>query len=233
MRLSTLAWVLTGSVLSAPAVSAEPFTIAPDGGVVFNGGLTTSASFRCLQGLSAVCQGNGTSSLTFGSGADTSTFTFTGVETSVPIDNVATPVLLGSIAFTTTGAGFSFPTTLNPNVGVLLMSLTLTHTSPVPARRMLDWFFHPRGDETLALFRGDSFTSFPLGENPPGFGYTVGVYSFEPFPFRLEAGRSTDVMANVGAVPEPATLVLVGSAAAAALLRRRVRRTGSMDGARR
>jgi hypothetical protein len=221
MKVSTMILVVAVSVMSAPALRAEPFTITPDGGLVFNAALTTSASFRCLQGLSAVCQGNGTSSVTFGSGANTSTFTFTGVDTAVGIGNVATPVLIGNVAFTTTGAGFSFPGALNPNVGALLMSLTLTHASPVPSTRTMSWFFHPRGADELVLFMGNSFTGFPLGENPPGFAYTAGVYTFEPFPFSLRAGTSTDVMANVGAVPEPATLLLVGSVVAAGLIRRR------------
>jgi hypothetical protein len=46
------------------------------------------------------------------------------------------------------------------------------------------------------------------------------VYTFNPFPFSLRPGL-TDITADVGAVPEPATMMLVGSGVAAVLLRRR------------
>jgi hypothetical protein len=213
--------VVLASLLSVTPARAEPFTILPNGNVVFNAALTTQAAFFCLQGLSASCFGSGTNALTFGSGADTTTIKFTGVDTTLAIGNSAVPVHLGQVLLTTTGGGFVFPEALNPNVGVLGMALTLTHESPVAASRTRAWRFHPRGDG-LNLFMGQSYATFPLGGNPPGFNYDLAVYTFNPFPFTLRPGI-TNISADVGAVPEPGTLMLVGSGVAAVLLRRRRR----------
>jgi hypothetical protein len=221
MRIPSAVAVVVVSMLSVTPARAEPYTILPNGDVVFNAALTTQAAFSCLQGLSASCFGSGTNAVTFGSGADTTTIAFTGVDTTLAIGNSAVPVHLGQVSLTTTGAGFAFPDALNPNVGVLMMALTLTHASPVMASRTRFWRFHPGGDG-LNLFMGQSYATFPLGANPPGFNYNLAVYTFNPFPFSLRPGM-TDITADVGAVPEPATLMLVGSGVAAVLLRRRKR----------
>ena len=222
MRIALV--LLLAVVASVAPVAADPVTIGPDGTPLFHVRLTTEAAFGCRQGLS--CQG-GSNSITFGSGADTTTVTFTGVETSIAIGNTSQAVSLGQLSMTTTGTGFQFPDTINPNTGVLNMGLILNHEGAIEGTRSRGWRFIPRGDQ-LEMFMGLPYVVYDLPENPGHFGYDMAVYSIRGIPFRLAPnGAPFDIVADVGAIPEPATMMLVGSGVAGLLLRRRRRSVGT------
>lgn len=209
---AALLWYFTGLTGDA---RADPYTILPNGDLVFNTALTTQGVFTCLAPIP--CSGSGTNSVTLGSGANTGTLTFTGVDTRIQVGNVALPVSLGTVELSAP-SGFTFPAQSNPNVSVLQFDFSITHTSPVPGTASQRWFYGPGGNPTLPLLLGSSWTAFSTGPNPPGYHYTFLVYSFGS---RTLPGQ---IGADVGAAPEPATLVLLGTGLAVGAVRARRRR---------
>jgi hypothetical protein len=114
-----------------------------------------------------------------------------------------------------------FPPSVNPFVSVVGFTLSLTQTSPVEATQTKFFGFGPGGFEDLPLHEATSnYFALPAGPNP--FNYRI-VYSVSPFPFTLNGSGVTLLTADVGAVPEPTTMLLVGSGLALAAWRRRRR----------
>jgi hypothetical protein len=203
-------------------VGAEPFTILPNGQVAFDTALTTSGVFRC-QGTIA-CSGSGTNSVTLGSGDNRATITFTGLTTSLQVTNVAQPIALGTFDVVST-PGFMYPQRGNPNLPVLHFGLVFEHTSPTPGIGRIGWTFGPGGGSLLPILSGISTVGLPLDVNPPHVGYAAFVYTVRPFPFSLPGNGSLDLAADVGVVPEPGTILLVGSGIAGLIGARRRRRS--------
>lgn len=205
--------------LSVPTVAhADPFTVLPNGELVFNVSLSTSAVFTC--GAVVQCTGSGTNAITLHSGSGTATFTFTGLNTSMAVGNTTIPVTLGTFTGSTT-TGFALPGPLNPNFTLLSMRFTLSHSSPVAAANTIGWNFNP----SFTRFGEDSptYTGLPVGAQPPQFHYSSIIYTFRVFPLTLPLNGSQDLVADVGVVPEPASLLLVGVGFVGIIARRRTR----------
>ena len=190
---------------------AEPYTIAANGDLFFNSTFTTQGVFSC--GALTPCSGAGTNTVTFGSGTSQVTITFTGVSTTVAVGSTNTPVSLGTFSVAGPSGGL-FPESVNVNVGIVGFRLSMTQSSPVESTDSLFQTFGPGGGEELRLLTGGSFLAFPAGPNPPGFAYTALVYTLDPFPFAIRGLGTTDLQASAGAIPEPGSLLLVGSALA-------------------
>jgi PEP-CTERM motif len=210
-------------VIAAADARAEPITVLPDGNVVFNDvGIETQGVFSCPRAFTA-CSGSGTNSVTLGTGANRATLTFTGKTQSIDIANFVKPVTLGT--FETSGpANFTFPQRTNVNNPVLFFSLIVTESSPTQATTRTGWSFGPGGGTELRVLSGIDHFGLPIGPNP--FKYDTFVFTTRPFPFSLPGHGTRDFVADVGAVPEPGTLILVGSGLAGAALARRRRSRG-------
>jgi hypothetical protein len=211
---------------SANLARADPYTILPSGELAFNVVLTTSGVFTCLRGIP--CTGSGTNAITVGTGSDTATVTFLGVTNkSFRATSVNTPVFLG-LFDATSSPGFTWPTDPNEDVSILRFDLRLTHApdQPIAATGGQSWGFAPGGGSSLPLLTSfgssGSFAFLPTGPNPPGFSYNAIVYTFRPYPFAIPSNGSLAFNADVGAVPEPGTLLLLGlTLGGAAYARRR------------
>ena len=112
-------------LLASTTAQADPFVILPSGELAFNTSFTTQGVFTC-----SLCTGSGTNSVVFGSGANTVTLTFTGVNTTILVGAEPVPTVAGQIQVVATGTGFVFPTGSNPNVQALFFNLSLTQSSP-------------------------------------------------------------------------------------------------------
>lgn len=203
-------------LLTAPQpASADSFVL---GTTAF----TTSGVFTCAGFGALACSGSGTNTLTLGSGSNTATLTFTGVDTELTVTNRARPVTLGT--FTTTGPeDFTFPTRRNPNVAIIRFDFTLDHSEPIDSAKTTRMSFGPGGGTSARYLTGMGYMRFSLASLnlPEGANYSYMVYDFNIRPFALPGNGSIDLTANVGVVPEPATMLLVGGGLAAALARRR------------
>lgn len=205
--------------LAASKAGAEPI-------VVTSTTISTSGTFDCKSNI--VCSGEGTNSITIGSGANTATITFTGVQTSFDVTNELTRLSMGSFEVTASD-GFTFPPRPNNPTGlpILRFFLTTQQIDPVPGISHRLWEFGPGGHEAIPVMIGYGAQSFFLTSPPTtDSGYTMTVYTFRPFPVSLSPG-TVSLTADAGAVPEPATMVLLGTgligAASAAKKRRRIK----------
>jgi hypothetical protein len=205
--------------LAASKAGAEPI-------VVTSTTISTSGTFDCKSNI--VCSGEGTNSITIGSGANTATITFTGVQTSFDVTNELTRLSMGSFEVTASD-GFTFPPRPNNPTGlpILRFFLTTQQIDPVPGISHRLWEFGPGGHEAIPVMIGYGVQSFFLTSPPTtDSGYTMTVYTFRPFPVSLSPG-TVSLTADAGAVPEPATMVLLGTgligAASAAKKRRRIK----------
>ena len=191
------------------SASADPLTILPNGDLIFNVALTSHGVWTCSSVMP--CTGSGTNSVTLGSGDATRTLTFEGIDTALSLGNVARPFALGTFS-STTQPGFLLPSLPSAGINVVSFNLVVTQTSPVPAERTLGFVFGPRFTQDLYAAGGTTI-AFPVGETPPGYNYGSLIYSLVyPFPFDpLPKNGQVTIDAVGGAVPEPSTLLLLGT----------------------
>jgi PEP-CTERM motif len=185
--------------------------------IVFDAGVTTSGVFGCLREPACSASGN---TVILGSGDSAVTLTFDGVNTTIPITNVAQRVTLGTLSASANGVA-TFPSRTNELLPIVAFSLTLTHSTPVADSDFLAMRFGRGGLPQLGFMQGNVYFTLPTGPNPPGLNYQALIYSLAPFEFAVPLNGSVDITADVGAVPEPATMLLVGFGLAGAAARRR------------
>lgn len=195
-------------------VQAEPFVILPSGDVAFNTSFTTQGVFTC-----SLCTGSGTNSVVFGSGANTLTLTFTGVNTTLLVGGQSVPTIVGQFEVVVSGDGFVFPIHDNPNIPLAFFQLSVTQSSPAGGTASVLFNTGSGGGTSL-----DVHTTFvdhlalPTGPNPTGF--SLIVYSLRNFTIPNTNGV-LNLDAELVAVPEPASLFLLGSGITLTLLKKR------------
>lgn len=212
--------VSIGVVLLASDVRADPIMVQPDGSVLLNTTVTTSGVFTCK--LSR-CSGTGTNTVTFVNGSESATITFLGISTLLAATNHTAVVNLGSFEATST-PGFTFPERSNKYNPVAHFSLYATLGDPVDDTERKGWNFGPGGRTRMPWLGGTSDFAFSLSNLDSEFGYSA--INFHVHRFSLPSSGSVSLDADQGIVPEPGTMILVGSGLVGAVMaRRRASRT--------
>jgi hypothetical protein len=173
---------------------------------------TTTGTFGTGTGSGTIVTGSGGTAITFGSGANTATISFIGITTAPTVDaNPTTFGSLGDFQVTATGAGASLNGTT--------FTLTITQTSPSAGTGA----FSATINGTISQNSSTGLVTFTVSSvDINGITYTLFNNPLPLVPPTTNNGI-TSVQAQISAVPEPATMLLLGTglAGVAASVRKR------------
>src|SRR6266851_6973042 len=140
--------------------------------------------------------------------------TFLGVSGTFPvIANGGSVVPIGEFV-TASSSGSTFPVVpSSPHAPLVGFPISIMQSSPTAGASSNSFDFGEGGGGTgLPLLGFPNYLQLPIGPQPSGYHYSALVYSFDPYPFSLTTTNGVlDLEANLGAIPEPTTLVLLGT----------------------
>ncbi len=233
-RLLVRGLPLTAALILAPELEGQGWVKLPNGEMAYITDMTTTGFFQCGDPFYLIgsCNVSG-NSITLGSGGAFMTLTFQGISQIITATNVSQQVHLGSVTKTFSGTGpFLFPTSTNMNVPLFFVYMHLATSSPLVRSGTWGAGYLPLSRTAIPKSCCDylpDVVEFSMDPSPPPFMY--GGFVFDAFSGTTltVTGEPMDIYANVGIVPEPATIWLTGTGLVGVFAALRRRRRNRVD----
>lgn len=218
MRTRTVLTGLTVTVMlgSLPTAARAEWSTLPNGELGYSFDFTTSGFFTCATSTrfldSCVASGN---SIVLARNGATMTLTYTGVASSITASNVMQATTLGTLSATFGGSG-PFTPLLSPTTRAVLFRLWVDVETTVDGgtTRQFCRAMSPREGGFVSYggaYGCASNISFGLPETPGPAEYDMVVFSSLPFYLTTYDAASYEYTANVSIIPEPASMILLGT----------------------
>jgi hypothetical protein len=214
MRVAAGSSILAICALLIPLdARAEPFEVPVT--------ISTSGTFHCIE-WGPCFSGAGSNQITFDTPAGTAVVTFMGLtETYFATNEESRRVTLGHFNVAAS-PGFTFPVNLaNPELPIFAFQFTAQGLSDSGG---VFWTFGPGGGTTLQQFGLNHFSVSPDEDPSPWAGV---VFETGRRPTTIVANSTTAFEADIALIPEPSTMLLIGTGLLGSALARRRRAQGT------
>ncbi|HEU4760803.1 MAG TPA: PEP-CTERM sorting domain-containing protein [Gemmatimonadales bacterium] len=210
---SVIAAVAT--LLTPGGAAAQGWVTLPNGepGYVMNYAFT--GHFTCLTTSSiGSCLASG-NSITLTNGGESLTLTFLGLTGTTTVSAIRSRMDVGVISTSYIGTGdFIFPAVMNPNAQLFAFYIDLTTTDPIAGHGNWNARFRTPNPTSVAAncCEGRStYIKVPVAPPPAPLTYTAIIFDHFTDPVISSDSATVTITAAAGIVPEPATIVLLGS----------------------
>jgi hypothetical protein len=238
MRRACVGLTLILAFASVPTPASAQWFRLPNGKLAFRTDYTSSATFVCgTWFINGSCQSTG-NALILKSGASAMTISWES-PTAGPLTTAWSQThrfLVGTIRTSVNGPPFVFPTMATNPALVFQMHMAFSGPATYPGYTDPAYYSFAQGPNNslrAAGFTNIGIFGFPFGPGGDSRGGLIW-YSFKTNPTIDATSSAIDIFATTGiaTAPEPATMVLfaTGAAAIGAVARRRARRKGSSAG---
>jgi hypothetical protein len=216
MRHAVVALPLILTVVLPSTALADPVRLLPSGDVEFDVRIVTSGVLGCHNLEYAPnwdCQPVSGGSVEIRNGAEMASIAFAGLDQTVAVTaNTPRRFTMGEFVGEAT-PGFTFPELPSPQWAMLSLSLEIRQPGADRTEvGFVYWTFAPGGGDALPLLSGFFGTGVALAAPTDGYDYQMLAYDFSAIEqISLRANGRTPITADVNAIPEPGTFLLLGS----------------------
>lgn len=207
--------VLAAVLIPHHTLSAQGWTTLANGEPAYVMDYAFTGQFRCIASPSVgSCLANA-NSITLTNGSQSLTMTFLGASGQLTASNVGERVAIGSIETVLSGPGtFAFPVVTNPNAALFGFAIDLATSAPIVTHGQWNTGFRTIDPLEVAANCCDgrhTYIEVPVSPPPAPFTYTSVIFDDFTNPVISADNGPIAITADVAIIPEPSTIVLLGT----------------------